>query len=710
MNNGRENGKIFIYRVGVDFGMKQWVTAPLDKEIATTIAQTYGLSQFLSMMLAIRGFHSKEQIENFLNTPDSCFDPFLLKDMDLAVERIHQALDQFEKICIYGDYDADGVTSTSLLYSYLESLGADVMYYIPERESEGYGMNIDAVRKLSELGVRLIITVDNGIAAAREVEYANSLHIDTVVTDHHQQQGDILPPAVAVVDPHRLDCDCPFKNMAGVGVTFQLISALEGKDGGFSTLLENYSDLAAIGTIGDIVPLEKDNRVLVKHGLAQLSRTDRLGIQALITESGLEGKKLTSTSVAFSLVPRINAAGRLGSSRQAVKLLLSEYPDEAEDLAREIGEQNQQRQKIEGDIALQIEEYLQAHPERRFDRILVVDGENWHAGVVGIVASRVVEKYGRPCVVISREGELSRGSGRSVEGFSLSDAVYACREHLVRFGGHPMAAGITIKTDKIDDFRLAINAYAAQRHPQMPYPKLLLDCKLRPQVLSLDIVEELTLLEPFGTGNPAPLFGLYSMTLTGITPCGNRKHLRLAFQREKVKITAMRFSVTPEEFPYQPGDILDLAVTLERNEYRGEASLSIHIRDLKLHGVDEAALLQEQALYEGARRGEGLSDEKTEKLLPNREQFAVVYRYLREQKGWNYGLDVLYFRLEQKIPFAALCLILDVMEELGLVTLQTSGSLYQIHLREIAGKVNLDDSVLLQKIRNQREKGGVQSV
>ena len=273
-----------------------------------------------------------------------------------------------------------------------------------------------------------------------------------------------------------------------------------------------------------------------------------------------------------------------------------------------------------------------------------------------------------------------------------------------------MAAGITIKTDKIDDFRLAINAYAAQRHPQMPCPKLLLDCKLRPQVLSLDIVEELTLLEPFGTGNPAPLFGLYSMTLTGITPCGNRKHLRLAFQREKVKITAIRFSVTPEEFPYQPGDILDLAVTLERNEYRGEASLSIHIRDLKLHGVDEAALLQEQALYEGARRGEGLSDDKTEKLLPNREQFAVVYRYLREQKGWNYGLDVLYFRLEQKIPFAALCLILDVMEELGLVTLQTSGSLYQIHLREIAGKVNLDDSVLLQKIRNQREKGGVQSV
>lgn len=710
MNNRIENGKIFIHRVGVDLSMKQWVTAPLDKEMAKTIAQTYGLSQFLSMMLMIRGFHTKEHIENFLNTPDSCFNPFLLNDMDLAVERIHLALDQFEKICIYGDYDADGVTSTSLLYSYLESLGADVMYYIPERESEGYGMNMDAVRKLSALGVRLIITVDNGIAAIREVEYANSLHIDTVITDHHQQQGDVLPPAVAVVDPHRLDCSCPFKNLAGVGVTFQLIAALEGEDGDFSTLMENYSDLAAIGTVGDIVPLEKDNRVLVKHGLAQLSSTDRLGIRALLTEAGLEGKKLTSTSVAFSIVPRINAAGRLGSSNQAVKLLLSEYPDEAESLAQEIGEQNRQRQKIEGDISIQIDDYLKAHPERRFDRVLVVDGENWHAGVVGIVASRFVEKYGKPCIIISREGELSRGSGRSVEGFSLSDAVYACRESLVRFGGHPMAAGITLKTDKIDDFREAINNYAAQNCPQMPFLKLSLDCKLRPQILSLDIVEELSMLEPFGTGNPPPLFGLYSMTLTAVTPCGNRKHLRLAFQREQIKITAMRFSVTPEEFPYQPGDILDLAVTLEKNEYRGESSLSIHVRDLKLHGVDEKALLQDQALYEKARRGEALSEQEKEKLLPTREQFAVIYRYLREQKGWNYGLDVLYFRLGQKVSFGMLCLVLDVMEELGLVTLHISGSLCQVGLCEVSGKVNLENSFLLQKIRTQEEKGGVQNV
>lgn len=690
--------------------MKQWVTAPLDKEMVKTISQSYGISQFLAMMLVIRGFCGKEQIEDFLRTPEACFDPFLLNDIDLAVERIHRALDQFEKICIYGDYDADGVTSTSLLYSYLESLGADVMYYIPEREAEGYGMNIDAVRKLSELGVKLIITVDNGIAAGREVEYANSLHIDTVITDHHQQQGDVLPPAVAVVDPHRLDCNCPFKDMAGVGVTFQLIAALEGEEGDFVTLLENYSDLVSIGTIGDIVPLVKDNRVLVKHGLAQLSRTDRFGIQALLAEAGLEGKKLTTTSVAFSIVPRINAAGRLGSSGQAVKLLLSEYPDEAEALAQEIGEQNRQRQKIEGDIVLQIDEYLQTHPERRFDRVLVVDGENWHAGVVGIVASRFVEKYGKPCIIISREGELSRGSGRSVEGFSLSDAIYHCREHLVRFGGHPMAAGVTLKTEQIAAFRCALNAYAAQEYPQMPHLKLSLDCKLRPQVLSLDIVEELALLEPFGTGNPSPLLGLYSMVLTAVMPCGNRKHLRLAFQRDEVKITAMRFSVTPEEFPYQPGDVLDLAVTLEKNEYRGEASLSIHIRDLKLNGVDEEALLQEEALYERARRGEPLSKQEKEKLLPSREQFAVVYRYLREQKGWNYGLDVLYFRLGKKIPFGMLCLILDVMDELGLVTLHISGALCQVTLSEISGKVNLEDSFLLQQIRTQEKEGGVQNV
>lgn len=682
--------------------VKKWVVSPLNKERATKIAEQWEIPFFLAMLLEIRGLTQKEKISSFFEQENGRYHPFELIDMDKAVDRILQAIDSFEKICVYGDYDADGVTSTALLYSYLESRAADVMYYIPKRETEGYGMNIEAVERLHEQGVNLIITVDNGIASVAEVERANQLGMQVVVTDHHQPQG-ALPPAVAVVDPHRADCPSSFKDWAGVGVAFQLIYALEGEDGDPDSLLSNYADLVTVGTIGDIVPLSGDNRRMVRRGLSHLSHTDRIGLKALIEEAGLEGKKLTAGNVSFTIVPRINALGRLGSSEQAVRLLLSEYQEEADSLAGQMGERNRERQAIEADILKQVDELLEREPQRKQQRVIVVEGEGWHEGVIGIVASRVVEKYGKPCIVLSVNESIAKGSGRSVEGFSLYDAVYACRDLLTRFGGHPMAAGLSLPTDQIGRFREDINRYAASLPDGMPVPVLHIDCKLNPAALSTELVNQMAAMEPFGAGNPAPLFGLYQMQLTGITPVGGGKHLRLAFQRGNYAISAMRFRMTPQEFPYQIGDVLDLAVTLDKSEYRGQESLSVLIREMKDSSFSEEDYIREKAWYEAFQRQEMLSSEALDRLVPNREEFAVVYRYLRSQKGWNYGMDVLCSRLQgQGLGYGKVAVILSIMNELHLVTAHMDSDLCQVTMLEVTGKVDLNSSCILAGLRQKR--------
>ncbi len=682
--------------------VKEWVVSPLNKERATQIAEQWGIPFFLAMMLEIRGVIGQKEIADYLQSTQKVADPFSLIDMEKAVSRIRLAIDSYEKICIYGDYDADGVTSTTILYSYLESCAANVMYYIPKRETEGYGLNIEAIDQLKRQGVSLLITVDNGIASVAEVEYANQLGIQVVITDHHMPQAK-LPPAIAVVDPHREDCSSVFKDYAGVGVAFQLISALEGEEGDQESLLDNYAELVAVGTIGDIVPLEGDNRMLVRQGLSRLSCTDRIGLRALLEEAGLGGKPLSAGNVAYSIVPRINALGRLGSSEQAVRLLLSDDPEEADLLAGKMGEQNQERQVKEAEILQQVYEVLEKDPLRKAQRVIVVEGEGWHEGVIGIVASRVVEKYGKPCIILTIQGEEAKGSGRSVEGFSLCDAIYACRERLTRFGGHPMAAGLTLPTKEIFAFQEEINHYAASLLDKMPSPVLHIDCKLNPAALSVDMVSQISAMEPFGAGNPTPLFGLYRMQLVGITPVGGGKHLRLTLERENRRITAMRFRMNVEEFPYQLGDVLDLAVTLDKSEFRGGESLSIYIRDSKLSDFDEKAYLQEKCWYEAALCGEDLPDEILAQLIPNRQEFAVVYRFLRANRGWRYGLDVLCSRLQkEKIGCGKLCIILCIMDELKLMEVQLDGDQCKAAMLEVSGKVDLNSSRILSGLRKKR--------
>lgn len=673
--------------------LRKWEVRPLDKERAAAFAQTYGVPFFLAMLMNIRGLDDAAHLREFLGEGEPLSDPFLLKDMDKAAARITRAVDNMEKIAVYGDYDADGVTSTAMLYSYLETRGADVIFYIPQREGEGYGMNIGAVEYLKEQGVSLIVTVDNGISSVQEVARANELGIDVVVTDHHRPQ-EILPDAVAVVDAYRPDDTSPYKHFSGVGIAFKLLMALEDGAGDVEDLLEAYSDLAAIGTIGDIVPLTGENRTLIRAGLERLSQSDRPGVQALLENAGIAGKALTSTNVAFTLVPRINATGRMGAPERAVRLLISGYEEEAEVLSEEICADNEERRRVEAEIAEAAFADIEAKGYMK-DRVVVVDGENWHHGVIGIVASRVTERCGKPCMIISRGETEAKGSGRSIEGFSLFEAICACGDLLIKFGGHPMAAGITLKPENIEAFRKRINQYAAEHFPQMPTQTVTLDCKLNPAALSVSMAQSLTQLEPFGNGNPQPVFGLFNMELSNVTPVGGGGHLRLTLEKNGAVITAMRFNTKPEELPYHIGDKIDLAVQLEAREFRGQPSLTVIVRDMKFAAFNTEKNRASLASFEKWQRGEVLSAEDKNRLYPDRACLAAIYRALRTVNGKETDQVRFVSQFGKDMTLGLFKTALLVFEERGLVHSEITDDTFTATLIETSGKTDITRSPVL---------------
>lgn len=679
--------------------MKVWSVAKVNKERAIAMANKLEIPPLLAMMLDIRGITKEEDVINFLQENKDFSDPFLMKDMDKAVERITTAVENGEKICVYGDYDADGVTSTSLLYSYLrDSLGADVMFYIPTRTGEGYGMNKGAVDKIHSLGVTLIITVDNGISAREEIDYANSLGIDTVITDHHMPSG-AIPKAVAVVNAHQQDDKSPFKDFSGVGVAFKLVMAIEGEYADVDSLLENFSDIATLGTIGDIVPLVGENRTLVKNGLRHIQNSDRIGINAMKQESGIAEKEINSSNVAFTLVPRINAGGRLGSSEKSVNLLLTEDEDEAVTIADKLGMDNRERQSIEKEILASIDEEVRRTPNIVNDKILVFAGKGWHQGVVGIAASRIKDIYDKPTIIIGIDDDgVARGSGRSVEGFSLCDAVFACSEHLTHYGGHPMAVGISLEKEKINDFRKAINAYC--KDIKMPYNILHIDCKLNPNQLDLSILDCLSYIEPCGASNPSPIFGLYNMTVIATKEIGNGKHMRVTLSRGQgqVPVYAVYFNHNFQSCSYRNGDIVDVAVSLDRNIYNGQENLSVIIKDIKYSQSNNEELIDSERIFDKFAKRYRLTKNEVMSILPTRNDFAYVYRFLKQNKGFIYGEYALVNALNYKISMGKLIVILYSMKELGLINwLQ---GLYQsiIEMKE-SGKVNLEDSVFIKKLK-----------
>ncbi len=676
--------------------MKKWITRKLNKDNAAAISQRYGLPMLVAMLLDIRGITGEAEIVDYLSNESLTASPFEIKDMDVAAERIRTAIEDGERICVFGDFDADGVTATALLYSYLTDIGANTMYYIPSRETEGYGMNKGAVARIYEQGVTLIITVDNGIAAVEEIDYANSLGIDTVITDHHAVP-EVLPDAVAVIDLHRPDCNSSFKELSGVGVAFKLVQAIEGEYADVEGLLENYSDLAAIGTVGDIVALRGENRVLVKTGLRHINNGDRLGIAALIEDAGLSGKRITAGNLSFTLVPRINAGGRLGLSKKSVTMLLTDDGEYAADIAAELSSDNTERQQIERDILSDIDSMIREDPSIVNNRVIVVCGEEWHKGVIGIVASRIKEAYSKPAIVISLDGEICRASGRSVNGFSLIDAVFSCSSLLEQCGGHPMAVGFGIRQENIDAFVTQLNRYAAE-HPA-PAPALQLDCKLNPAQLSVELARGLSLLEPYGAGNPTPLFGLFNMTLRDVRELGSGKHLRLILGRGESSVTALRFNTPLSEFPYRVGDVLDLAVTLDVNLYNNVESLSVIVRDMRFSGVDEDREISSIELFEQFCRGDALTPEQARPLIPDRQEFAVVYRFLRANGGYRHSFDSLLYRLQADISGGKLRVILESMNELGLIRIDEGMYDFEIKMCEVEKKVDLDSSVIIRKLR-----------
>ena len=674
---------------------KKWLVSALDKELASDIAEEYDIDPFCSLLLVSRGITDDSEIFDFFSKECRLSDPFEIKDMDKAAARIRKAIEEKEKILIYGDYDADGVTSTALLYLYLKSENADVITYIPDRNSEGYGLNLDAVKEISEKGVKLIITVDNGISAFNEADYISSLGMDLVITDHHKASHTI-PQAVAVVDPHRYDCPSEFKLWAGVGVAFKLVCALSDKT--TDELLDLYSDLVTIGTIGDIVSLTGENRAIVKHGLKILNKTTRPGVKALKQIAGVDGKEINASIVAFSLVPRINAIGRISSAEEAFRLLISEEEGNALFYAQTVDSSNVTRQDVEKIISGEAEAQIRNNPEMLYDRVLIFSGENWHGGVIGIVAARLTQKYGKPCIVITDDGKEAKGSGRSIEGFSLYEAINSASHLLNHFGGHTLAAGFGLDSENIDDFKKAVQDYA--KTVEMPFATVALDCKLKPEFISADVLDVISALEPFGAGNPQPMFGLFGMTLTSVQPIGGGKHLRLSLRRENATVSALYFGVTLNDFPYDEGDILDLAVRLEKNEYMGQTKVSIYIKDVRMSGTDDDKYLRSVRLYEKLKRREKLSEKQIEFITPTRQNIADVFRFIRSNKGWKHDLDVLCYRLSSDGSDACRVLTaIDVLEELGIF--RKNGN--EILLADTECKVNLDDSKLLGYLKSLAE-------
>lgn len=678
--------------------MKYWKPEQLNKEQVKDIISEFGIPSIVAMLLSIRGINKYEDINSFLYENEELDDPFLLIDMDKATERIFKALQNNERICVYGDYDADGVTSTALLYDYLNSLDANVTYYIPSRESEGYGMNNSAVDKIYADKVKLIITVDNGVSAIEQIDYASSLGIDTVVTDHHTPPA-TLPNAVAVVNPHREDCMSEFKHLSGVGVVFKLIMALEDEHLDIASLLEKYSDITSLGTIGDIVSLTGENRIIVKNGLKNIKALNRIGINALLDSAGIKGNsKLTAGKVSFTLIPRINACGRLALSEKSVELLLTKDEIIATEIAAQLSEDNKNRQEIEKSILEEVLDYIEENPHLKYKRIMVISGNGWHQGVIGIVASRVKDIYGKPVIIITTDGDSAKGSGRSIEGFSLIDAITSCKDLLTHFGGHPMAVGLSINSSDIEEFSIRINQYAKQIG-DMPLQTLKIDCKLNPKFLNTELAKSVAMLEPFGAGNPTPVFGLYNMCLKAVTPVGGGNHLRLTIQRSDTTLNAMLFFTTAKQFPYQVGEILDLAVTVDVSEYNNKQSLSVIIKEIKADNADTQLMLKHKLLYERLMDLDVLTPEEAKVLLPSREDFALVFKFLRREKVWQYPTDIICTRLNNgRINYGRLQVILTAMHQLALIDYSQNRGKTNITLLPTQGKADLNSAKIMRQL------------
>ena len=684
---------------------EQWNIPALSDEKVRSLMDA-GYPYLVSCVLVSRGVETAEQAAVALERERALsYSPFLMKDMDRAVARIQRALADGERIAVFGDYDVDGITAACLLTDYLRARGGEVVLHIPGRFDEGYGLSREAIRALAEQGVKLLVTVDCGITGVEETDYANSLGVDVVITDHHECK-ETLPAAVAVVDPHRSDCPYPFKHLAGVGVALKLVLALGG-NGREDALFARYCTLAAIGTVADVMRMEGENRAIVNLGLEAIDHSDFIGLHALLREAGLEGKPVTSIQIGFVLSPRLNAAGRMGRASLAAELLLTDNAQEAERLARELCDLNRERQAVEQDIyARAVEQLEQLPPEKKY--ALVLASDDWHQGVVGIVASRLSEKYSCPSFMIHLTDGVGRGSCRSYGGFNLFSALEACSDLLMGYGGHELAAGFTIEEANIPAFRRRINKYVREQTGQaMPVSSLAVDAELtRPHLVTLEEVERLSELEPFGAGNDRPVFCLRGAVLESAQSVGQNRHLKVRLQKGRAVFEGIFFSVSAPEAGVSPLSRVDAAFYLQVNEFRGSRSVQLQLLDLRPSRVASARETELLALRDALFSSAPLTARDAARLLPSREQFVRSWRFLeREAVGGVISEPELPLlrRLASELTgadcFLRALVCLDVFEERGLLTRTRDGERLTLRLTSDGKKVELDKSRPLRRLR-----------
>ena len=666
--------------------IKKWVIRQADKERASQISEKFNIDPFVAFLMVSRGIVDDIDVVNFMTDEFMLSSPFDMADMDEAVFTVSEAIENGDKICVYGDYDCDGVTSTTLLVDFLRSKGADVCYYIPSRETEGYGLNNSAIDEIARWGVNLIITVDNGISAFDEAEHIYELGMSLVVTDHHQLTDGKLPKAEAVVNPHREDNVMDFRDFCGVGVAFKFAVAMD--EDNVEDIVERYIDLVAIGTIADVMPLKEENRAFVRRGLQKLNNNPRKSLAPLIKRNSNE---ITSQDIAFQICPRINAMGRMGDAKRAVEFLLCDDAAQAVSACNFLDEENANRQQVEQEIIEDVKKQIKKNTRLVASPVIVVAGKGYHHGVIGIVAAHILEKYGKPTFVIGiDENGIARGSARSVEGFNIFEALTACSDDMIQFGGHPLAAGITLKEDMIEKFSADINEFAIKTYPVMPQVELTLDFKLAPSYLNLDLVDSLSVLEPYGAGNSQAVFGIYKLRLLGVTPLSEGKHIRLDLQKKDTKIRVVKFSTPYDDFPYKPGDELNLAVKVSKNAYNGKMYLSVQAVDIRLSSLDEDKYFAEKSAYD-LYRYTGKVDES---LYPTREDCAFVYKYLKKNNGYPYSLENLYLRLQNNMTYGKLMFALKAFSQGGLINYKKG-----ITLNTVKEKVNLEETSILKALK-----------
>ena len=685
---------------------KRWVIAAPDEARVRALAAAGGYAPLTAAVLSARGIDTPDAAAAYLSCDTAgLHDPLLLADMDKAVAVVEGALQRGERIVVYGDYDVDGVTATCTLVDYLRGRGAKCDYYIPNRLREGYGLSRAAMQELYDKGARLLITVDSGITADEEIATARALGMQVVITDHHECH-DTLPAADAVVDCKRPDCTYPFDSLAGVGVAFKLVCALEGDT---QVILDRYADLVALGTVADVMPITGENRIIVAAGLKKLAETGNIGLEMLLREAGMKNRRLTSSTISFVLAPRINAAGRMGRAELAAELFLTHDPVRAQVLAAQLCEQNKLRQNEENQILQQALTRLRTEYNPIEDKIIVLAGEGWHHGVIGIVCSRLCDRYGCPVVLIALDKDgTGKGSGRSVGGFNLFDALTSCEDLLERYGGHALAAGLTVDVGNIDALRDRLRAYA-ETHVTMAelVPQLHIDCMVRPDWLTIEQIEGLATLEPYGMRNPEPIFCMKDMVVEDITPISSDRHVRMTLIKDGVRFSAIWFGTGAGGLGFVEGNYVDAAFHLEINEFRGRRSVQLTLCDAQLSDCEHLADQKLLNVYNTYMADGPLTAREARLLLPDRGDLVAVWRHItcRAEDG---RLSVPDGALSRRVAWESrrdinigkLFVCLDVFSESGLISYHFKEGMVNILLKPYEGKADISGSVVLATLQS----------